>query len=75
MDLGCSDNLRPFLCSFYLPRCTPGTPALPTEQPCRKLCTKAKAKCEAILEHHGLHWPEEFNCDSLPCELVPMLQC
>ncbi|KAK7095210.1 hypothetical protein V1264_006651 [Littorina saxatilis] len=65
MDMGCSDNLRIFLCALYLPRCTPGIPTLATDLPCRKTCKKAKSRCGAIIGHHGLTWEEEMTCETL----------
>ena len=65
MDMGCSDNLRIFLCSLYLPRCTPGISTLTIDLPCRKTCKKAMTRCAAVVAHHGLEWGEDMDCDSL----------
>ncbi|XP_076436695.1 uncharacterized protein LOC143276159 [Babylonia areolata] len=63
IDMGCSDNLRTFLCALYLPRCTPGV--LGTDLPCRKTCTKARSRCSALVGHHGLLWGDHLDCASL----------
>ncbi|KAL8562926.1 hypothetical protein ACOMHN_004618 [Nucella lapillus] len=63
IDMGCSDNLRTFLCALYLPRCAPGE--LSTDLPCRKTCTKARSRCAAIVEHHGLQWGDDLDCATL----------
>lgn len=65
MDIGCSDNLRTFLCALYLPRCNPADPGGPTDPPCRKTCMKAKRRCAPLVENHGLQWGAEMDCVAL----------
>ena len=51
VQLECSPDLRPFLCSLYTPVCMANYQKfLP---PCRFLCERARAGCEPLMEQHG----------------------
>lgn len=56
----CSEYLRPFLCSVYIPECVSGkqTP------PCRTICELAKAGCEGLMNKFGILWPENLRCEA-----------
>ena len=63
VEIGCSDQLRFFLCSKYVPICLPNFSK--TLQACRKVCEVARAGCEPVMQHYGFEWPERFNCETL----------
>ncbi|XP_075257210.1 frizzled-5-like [Convolutriloba macropyga] len=63
VEIGCSDQLRFFLCSKYVPICLPNFSK--TLQACKKVCEVARAGCEPVMQHYGFEWPERFDCDKL----------
>ena len=63
VELQCSSNLRPFLCSLYVPECIPGE-SLP-KQPSKKKCQSARCGCESIMRQYGFAWPS-MDCEKLP---------
>lgn len=63
VEIGCSEHLRFFLCSKYVPICLPNFSK--TLQACRKVCEVARAGCEPVMQHYGFEWPERFNCETL----------
>ncbi|XP_061631281.1 uncharacterized protein LOC133478967 isoform X1 [Phyllopteryx taeniolatus] len=56
----CSTQLKPFLCSVYVPNCRAGT----IGRPCRTQCEQARAGCESLMTKIGFNWPESLNCDT-----------
>lgn len=77
MDMGCSDNLRNFLCATYLPRCVPSNndnehdegqkeEMEQGEPPCQGTCRKAKQRCSALTQRQGMQWGRELDCEGLP---------
>ena len=59
----CSPALEPFLCSVYLPKCSPDGNIT---RSCRSLCEAASQNCEVAMQELGIVWPEELSCDYLP---------
>ena len=68
IKVGCSDSLEPFLCSMYVPKCTPEQPI--PQLPSRELCLMARSGCEPFMIKFGYSWPESLACDELPVEEV-----
>ncbi|CAL1536729.1 unnamed protein product [Lymnaea stagnalis] len=63
VDAGCSDNLRNFLCSLYLPKCV-GDDQEP-HYPCVETCKKAKVKCKKLMRLQNTKWGKDFKCAKL----------
>ena len=66
VEIGCSDALKPFLCSMYAPRCTPEQPI--PQLPSKELCLLAQSGCEPLMNSYGFSWPEGFFCDKFSIE-------
>ncbi|XP_033728336.1 frizzled-7-like [Pecten maximus] len=63
VESGCSPALRPFLCSLYLPSCSPRGGGL---QPCAGLCRRARGSCDSVMESFGYVWPRSLDCHNFP---------
>ncbi|XP_063604210.1 secreted frizzled-related protein 2-like [Penaeus indicus] len=63
IEVECSEVLREFLCSLYMPVCTNYGFHLP---PCRALCRQAREECEQAMLSDGLKWPDKFDCTRYP---------
>ncbi|TKS82594.1 Frizzled-7 [Collichthys lucidus] len=66
----CSPQLKPFLCSVYVPACVSGKP----RPPCRTLCEQARSGCGSLMSKFGFPWPETLKCEAFTtesCERVP----
>ncbi|XP_047477385.1 frizzled-1-like [Penaeus chinensis] len=63
IEVECSEVLREFLCSLYMPVCTNYGFHLP---PCRALCRQAREECEQAMLSDGLKWPDKFDCTRFP---------
>nr|XP_027209477.1 frizzled-1-like [Penaeus vannamei] len=63
IEVECSEVLREFLCSLYMPVCTNYGFHLP---PCRALCRQAREECEQAMLADGLKWPDKFDCTRFP---------
>jgi len=63
VKLGCSKDIRFFICAMFTPVCTIIKKALP---PCRELCESAKAGCEQVLYQFNVPWPPQFDCAQFP---------
>ncbi|KAL4216936.1 Frizzled-7 [Mactra antiquata] len=59
----CSQQLKFFLCTMYVPVCTVLPKAIP---PCRSLCVQARTGCETLMNKFGFEWPASLNCDQFP---------
>ncbi|KAF7279327.1 hypothetical protein GWI33_007418 [Rhynchophorus ferrugineus] len=66
IEFGCSQHLKLFLCSVYVPMCTEKV-ANPIG-PCRGLCENVKSLCFPVLQSFGFPWPEALNCSRFPRE-------
>uniref|UniRef100_A0A6G1SAR0 Frizzled-1 n=1 Tax=Aceria tosichella TaxID=561515 RepID=A0A6G1SAR0_9ACAR len=67
VKLGCSPELRLFLCSVYAPICFDhGHESHLKLQPCQSLCNSTRRACAAPLKKLGLDWPEPLNCTRFP---------
>ncbi|XP_076058969.1 uncharacterized protein LOC143035827 isoform X2 [Oratosquilla oratoria] len=65
VKVGCSPQLKEFLCSLYVPPCSAFAFVLP---PCRSLCIEAKQGCETFMSQFGFAWPQKFRCEAFPLE-------
>lgn len=63
VKMGCSSDLKFFLCSVFIPVCTILEHPIP---PCRPLCLSVKGGCEGIMKQFRHEWPENLNCDKFP---------
>lgn len=59
----CSNYLKFFLCTVYVPICTVLDEAIP---PCQSLCIQAKTGCENLMNRFGFQWPENLDCNKFP---------
>ncbi|XP_023144140.2 uncharacterized protein LOC111580566 isoform X2 [Amphiprion ocellaris] len=64
VQVGCSPQLKPFLCSVYTPKCVLGK----AQRPCRTLCEQARSGCESLLNKYGFQWPDHLKCDTFTTE-------
>nr|XP_057909021.1 atrial natriuretic peptide-converting enzyme-like isoform X2 [Doryrhamphus excisus] len=55
----CSPQLKPFLCSVYVPECMAGKP----RAPCRTQCEEARSGCESLMKQYGFQWPNSLRCE------------
>ncbi|XP_064640464.1 frizzled-4-like isoform X2 [Lineus longissimus] len=65
INIGCSEYIRLFLCSFAYPSCLPqdGT----TLPPCRSLCVQVMQKCQPLMAREfTMSWPEDLRCWQFP---------
>nr|UJU85544.1 frizzled-1-like protein [Procambarus clarkii] len=63
LESQCSPDLRLFLCTLYLPPCTPLEESIP---PCRSMCESVYVRCSNVLDRLGVAWP--VACDDLSDE-------
>ncbi|GLH07064.1 Frizzled-2 [Gryllus bimaculatus] len=64
VQIGCSSDLRFFLCSVYMPICIESYEApLPA---CRSVCQRARNGCEPLMRDYGFAWPERMACERFP---------
>ncbi|XP_067638133.1 frizzled-4 isoform X2 [Eurosta solidaginis] len=62
----CSTQLKLFLCSAYVPLCTPKVPV--PIGPCRSLCESVRMRCHPVLQGFGFPWPPALDCNRFPKE-------
>ncbi|CRL00025.1 CLUMA_CG013313, isoform A, partial [Clunio marinus] len=62
IKVGCSGDLKLFLCLLYAPVCTILEYPIP---PCGSLCESAK-KCENVMKRFGFMWPKSLECSKFP---------
>ena len=65
VEVECSDDMKPFLCSMFAPHCIDGQP----EPPSKEACQSAYDDCNDILTDNGFTWPDIFDCNTLPGSL------
>lgn len=63
MRVNCAPDSQLFLCSLFAPVCLERP-----IYPCRSLCVKVKAGCEATMKKHGYPWPTMLDCDKFPLD-------
>uniref|UniRef100_A0A1I8FM45 FZ domain-containing protein n=1 Tax=Macrostomum lignano TaxID=282301 RepID=A0A1I8FM45_9PLAT len=67
VEISCSQDLRFFLCSMYVPICMHNYDRhLPA---CRSVCLRAKKGCAPLMRQYGFSWPEKMDCSKLPGEI------
>ena len=60
INCNCASQLKFFLCSSYLPMCTPKFDV--RIRACRPLCEYVRKACLPILLGYGIPWPPHLNC-------------
>nr|ANP39040.1 frizzled 4 [Eupentacta fraudatrix] len=73
IQYGCHDDLQFFLCSVYVPLCTPKIDI--AIGACRPMCERVKEECEPILNEFGYQWPDALNCTQFPLENNEYTMC
>jgi frizzled protein 1/7 len=67
VKIGCSPDLRLFLCAVYAPMCFDhGHETDLKLLPCQSLCNSTRRACATHLKRLGLDWPEPLNCSRFP---------
>ncbi|PAA74726.1 hypothetical protein BOX15_Mlig033728g1 [Macrostomum lignano] len=73
IEIGCSQDLRFFLCSIYAPICIQNYDKhLPV---CRSVCERARSGCAPLMRQYGFSWPEHMDCSRLPVFGDPDILC
>lgn len=73
IQYGCSPDLQFFLCSVYVPLCTPKIDI--AIGACRPMCERVKRSCEPVLNEFGYKWPDTLNCTQFPVENNEYTMC
>ncbi|KAK7071108.1 hypothetical protein SK128_012839, partial [Halocaridina rubra] len=63
LENNCSQYLRLFLCSIYVPKCTLSGKS---QLPCKSVCSSFERNCKAFLQQYEFTWPTTFNCKNFP---------
>lgn len=67
VKIGCSPDLRLFLCTVYAPICFDHDNGSELKLlPCQSLCESARQGCAAHLKKLGREWPQALQCDKFP---------
>lgn len=66
VEVNCSTDLKPFLCSMYAPKCELHNPKANEFPPCRSRCERARKGCAPLMRQYGFSWPERFRCEKFP---------
>ncbi|XP_031622485.1 frizzled-2-like [Contarinia nasturtii] len=70
MDTKCSQHIRLFMCSVYMPNCIENYEKL--LKPCRSFCQRTYDECVSDWIDLGLgsDWPAEMQCEQFPDETM-----
>ena len=63
-DTFCSENLREFICSAFLPPCVSSKEGL--LKPCQSFCQGVHDRCFHAAKRLKLKWPAELDCENMP---------
>lgn len=64
VEIGCSPDLKFFLCSVYTPICIEDYhKPLPA---CKSVCERARSGCNPLMIQYGFQWPERMACERFP---------
>ena len=66
INLNCSPDLLPFLCSLYAPACISMKNSIQMLPPCRHICKSVAKGCRKILKRYGFMWPRNMRCKRFP---------
>ena len=65
VKVNCSQFLRLFLCTVYVPMCSKHGLKL-VIRPCRSLCEYARTGCLPLMRQFGFSWPDVLKCEKFP---------
>ena len=63
--VGCSPDLKYFVCSYYAPVCNTLGRLI---KPCKSLCESARKSCHTVMERFGYDWPAQLDCNKFPAD-------
>ncbi|CAG0880242.1 unnamed protein product [Cyprideis torosa] len=73
IQIGCSSQIRLFLCAAYVPMCSPHVPN--PIGPCRSMCESVRDRCSYVMDRFGIPWPLNLNCSKFPAENNHITMC
>ena len=73
IQIGCSSQIKLFLCAAFVPMCSPHVPDV--IGPCRSLCESVRDRCSYVMDRFGVPWPVNLNCSKFPKENNHLTMC